>query len=264
MNIGTGEDALKQSISHLRSMTKRRLIDRIVKRQQEMAAQFLNAKKTLHQQEDPPFLSDLSDLFDIRLWRMTAFESDKSQGFEEALNAMAEKLKKENSVAFYADLHVNDVLAEFNEVARAIHAQMQLDDGVLAKAQAEHHIIDQWKCVMIRCPVITEAEFPNWIRLVKRAAAAPNAQTGTERANSKYAIAKTKLQCFQSDEVTQARVCIQENGPPLSMFKPQPVRKLWLREGHKNAEMVMHLEKSVVLERRRRDDAKNYISKIFL
>ena len=94
MNIGTGEDALKQSISHLRSMTKRRLIDRIVKRQQEMAAQFLNAKKTLHQQEDPPFLSDLSDLFDIRLWRMTAFESDKSQGFEEALNAIARNWRK--------------------------------------------------------------------------------------------------------------------------------------------------------------------------
>ena len=74
----------------------------------------------MHQQEHPPFLSDLSDLFDIRLWRMTAFESDKSQGFEEALNAMAEKLEKESSVAFYADLHVNDVLAEFNEVARAI------------------------------------------------------------------------------------------------------------------------------------------------
>ena len=81
MSIGAGDDALKQSILHLRSMTKRRLIARIVKRQQEMAAQFLNAKKTLHRQEDTPFLSDLIDLFDIRLWRMTAFESDESQGF---------------------------------------------------------------------------------------------------------------------------------------------------------------------------------------
>ena len=264
MSIGTGENALIQSISHLRSMTKRQLIARIVKRQQEMAAQFLNAKKTLHQNEDPPFLSDLSDLFDIRLWRMTAFESEESQDFEEELNAMREKLDKESSVAFYSDLHANDILTEFDDVARAIHAQMQLDDGVLAKARTEHHIIDQWTCMMNRCPSITEADFPNWIRLVKRSAAAPNAQTGTERANSKYALAKTKLQCFQSNEVTRARVRIQENGPPLSMFKPLPVRKLWLREGHKNAEKVKSMEKSVVLERRRKDDAKNYKSKIFL
>ena len=213
MSIGTGENALIQSISHLRSMTKRKLIARIVKRQQEMAAQFLNAKKTLHQNEDPPFLSDLSDLFDIRLWRMTAFESEESQDFEEELNAMREKLDKESSVAFYSDLHANDILTEFDDVARAIHAQMQLDDGVLAKARTEHHIIDQWTCMMNRCPSITEADFPNWIRLVKRSAAAPNAQTGTERANSKYALAKTKLQCFQSNEVTRARVRIQENGP---------------------------------------------------
>ena len=38
MSIGTGENALIQSISHLRSMTKRQLIARIVKRQQEIAA----------------------------------------------------------------------------------------------------------------------------------------------------------------------------------------------------------------------------------
>ena len=112
--------------------------------------------------------------------------------------------------------------------------------------------------------MMDEKKFPLWIRLVKRSAASPNAQTGTERSNSRYALAKTKLQCRQSDEVTLARVRSQENGPPLSMFKPLPVRKLWLMNGHKYAEKVKSMEKSIVLERRRADDAKNYKSKIFL
>ena len=101
------------------------------------------------------------------------------------------------------------------------------------------------------------------IRLVKRASVAENAQTENERSNSHYTMAKTKLQCTQSDEVTRCRVRVQENGP-LSMFNPNPVRELWLRYGHKYGPKAKETEKSLVVERRRRDDHENYKSKIFL
>ena len=52
-------------------------------------------------------------------------------------------------------------LTEFSDVAQAIRAKMELDDGVLEKARAEYHFIDQWTCMMIRCPSVTQAEFPN-------------------------------------------------------------------------------------------------------
>ena len=141
----------------------------------------------------------------------------------------------------------------FDGVIRVIYAQMHIDDGILASARAKQHIIDQWICLIQHCPMMDEKKFPLWIRLVKRSAESPNAQTGTERSNSRYAMAKTKLQCRQSDEVTR------EWTSPFDV-----VRKLWLTNGHKYAEKVKSMENSIVLERRRADDAKNYKSKIFL
>ena len=70
---GDGDDGLKEKIAYLQSMTTHMMVRRIVKRQTEMANQFLTAKKHLHEEEDPGFLSDLSDIFDVRLWKMTAF-----------------------------------------------------------------------------------------------------------------------------------------------------------------------------------------------
>ena len=261
---GDGDDGLKEKIAYLQSMTTHMMVRRIVKRQTEMANQFLTAKKHLHEEEDPGFLSDLSDIFDLRLWKMTAFDVDNSIIFESEIQNMKEKLMGKTSLSFFNDLNTKEVLIEFDGVIRVIYAQMHIDDGILASAREKQHIIDQWICLIQHCPMMDEKKFPLWIRLVKRSAESPNAQTGTERSNSRYAMAKTKLQCRQSDEVTLARVRSQENRPPLSMFKPLPVRKLWLMNGHKYAEKVKSMEKSIVLERRRADDAKNYKSKIFL
>ena len=75
---GDGDDGLKEKIAYLQSMTTHMMVRRIVKRQTEMANQLFTAKKHLHE-EDPEFLSDLSDIFDVRLWKMTAFDVDNRQ-----------------------------------------------------------------------------------------------------------------------------------------------------------------------------------------
>ena len=92
---------LNEKISHLAGMTERKIVARIVKRQTEMGTEFLKIKMQIHVNEDPKFLSDLSNIFDIRLWKMTEFESDH---FEGVLEAMKDKMKKEDAKQLYEDL----------------------------------------------------------------------------------------------------------------------------------------------------------------
>ena len=61
--------------------------------------------------------------------------------------------------------------------------------------------------------------------------------------------------------IIKARLRVKINGPPLSMFNPAPVRKLWLENGHQYAETVT--KKKLVIDRIRVDDRKKYTSKIF-
>ena len=52
------------------------------------------------------------------------------------------------------------------------------------------------------------------------------------------------------------------NGPPLSIFKPEPVRKLWLKYSHKYEQKIS--DRALVIERIRSHDREIYRSKIFL
>ena len=58
----------------------------------------------------------------------------------------------------------------------------------------------------------------------------------------------------------KARLRIKVNGPPTSMFQPQPVRKMWLHKGHQYAETAT---KKLVINCIRKQDKQNYTSKIF-
>ena len=112
-------------------------------------------------------------------------------------------------------------------------------------------------------PEIEEGETPNFLRLVKSAAMAPNAQTGCERANLQYNLAKTSLSSTMGIPMIQARLRIKINGPPLSMFNAADVRKewnQWIKKGHQYAESIT--KKKLVLQRIRKE-AKEYTSKIF-
>ena len=149
----------------------------------------------------------------------------------------------------------------FFQVMRIIYTNKQNED-ILASARENIHIIDQWVYILNHVPDITEKTYPTWFRLVKRAAASPNAQTGTERVNSDYNLAKTKLSCSMKDEMVLSRIRVKCNGPPLSMFNPKPVRQLWLKCGHQYAKKIS--DRAVVIERIRSNDQKSYKSKIFL
>ena len=136
------------------------------------------------------------------------------------------------------------------------------NENILASAREYIHIIDQWVYILNHVPDITEKTYPTWFRLVKRAAAAPNAQTGTERVNSDYNLAKTKMSCSMKDEMVLTRIRVKCNGPSLSMFNPKQVRKLWLKYAHQYAKKIS--DRAVVIERIRFNHRKSYKSKISL
>ena len=54
---------------------------------------------------------------------------------------------------------------------------------------------------------------------------------------------------------------IKLNGPPLSIFNPVPILKLWLESGHQYAKTITN--KKLVIERIRNRDKKIYTSKSF-
>ena len=68
---------------------------------------FLKEKKDLHAKEDPAFLDDLSDIFDIRLRNIVEFSpeanSEGDERFEKELDSMKRKLLAETSKKFYED-----------------------------------------------------------------------------------------------------------------------------------------------------------------
>ena len=82
---------------------------------------------------------------------------------------------------------------------------------------------------------------------VKRGAAAPNAQTGCERANSVYNDFKTDLSSIMKLPMVVARLRIKINGPPLSKFNPKAIRNAWIAKGHQYAETAT--KNKVVIER---------------
>ena len=231
--------------------------------QMKMAELFLAEKDERHQKEDHEVLNPLSDVFDIRNWSMRAFdisskENEVDQAFDEYLLSVREKI--EAGKAFYEDLN-EDVEEELIDVMKMIYKHQKEDNSILSSARDKDHIIDQWTFLRHRIPYLDEKSQKVAFRVIKRAAAAPNAQTGCERANSDYNITKTKLSSSMKIPIIKARLRVKINGPPLSMFNPAPVRKLWLENGHQYAETVT--KKKLVIDRIRVDDRKKYTSKIF-
>ena len=61
--------------------------------------------------------------------------------------------------------------------------------------------------------------------------------------------------------IIKSRLRIKLNGPPLSIFNPVPIRKLWLENGHQFAKTITN--KKLVIGQIRNRDKKTYTSKIF-
>ena len=56
------------------SKSKREIIDTILKRQKDIASSFLEHKYAIHE-EDPEFLDEMSEVFDLRHWNVVAFDT---------------------------------------------------------------------------------------------------------------------------------------------------------------------------------------------
>lgn len=243
--------------------SKNQLIDQVLKRQKKIADAFIKHKDEIHEAEDPPFLDDLSDIMDVRNWNLLSFDPEDEENksddlFEREVDRMSVVLG--NCKKFYEDLNDDEVEKEFREVIQLIYEnEKQMKN--LSRASKKKHIIDQWTYLRTNIPALSERFQQIWYRLVKRVSIAPNAQAGCERANSTYNQFKTSLSTRMMLPMISARLRIKVNGPPLSKFKPEPIRKLWLLKGHQYSETAT--KKKVVLDRIRSDADRNYTCKIF-
>ena len=161
---------------------------------------------------------------------------------------------------FYEDLSNFQVENEISLVLTQIYEAEKRNPGAVACASKKGHIIDQWLEFHKLIPEIDDAETPVFFRLVRRAALAPNAQSGCERANLQYNLAKTNLSSSMGIPMIQSRLRIHINGPPLSKFNAEAARIEWIKNGHQYAETIA--KNQLVIQRiRKKDD--NYDCKIF-
>ena len=243
--------------------SKKDLIDKILKRQKTISESFLRHKDEIHSIKDPKFLEDGSDVMDLRNWNLEAFnpkstDNKEDETFEKEVHDMIEKLG--NCKKFYEDLNERDLLIDFRQVLQIIDDNGKKSPS-LALAKDENHIIDQWISLKKSVRLLHETNQKLVFRIVKRAAGAPNAQTGCERANSEYNQFKDSLSNRMQLPMIKARLRIKVNGPPTSMFQPKPIRQMWLRKGHQYAETAT--KKKLVINRIRKEAKENYTSKIF-
>lgn len=269
----------KSKIQMTHAKTKEKAIKHILTQQKKFSQTFIDAKSQIHDEEDPDFLDDLSDIFDIRLWNLVPFLDDdfgadpniketieeekerKQDAFDTFIQKFADKIDSECAKQFYSDFETEIVLSQMRDIMLIIK-QAQIDGrGCLERASQKDHIIDQWKELARFLPeIIPKNDHYVFYRLVKRAALACDSQSGCERANSIYNIFKNDLSSVMKLPMVSARLRIHQNGPPLSKFNPLPVRQLWLRKGHQMAATVA--EKKLVIERIKQEDAE-YTSHIF-
>ena len=114
-------------------------------------------------------------------------------------------------------------------------------------SQNRKHTIDQWNSLKKSVHLLHDKSQKLFFRIVKRTSTAPNAQVGCERANSEYNQFKDSSSNRMQLPMIKSRLRIKVNGPPTSMFQPQPVRKMWLHKGHQYAETAT--KKKLVIDR---------------
>ena len=217
-------------------------------------------KDEIHKVEDPDFLDSLSDILDVRNWNLSAFDpesdtNEKDAAFEEESVTMLSKLNLCHK--FCCDLDMDELGNEMQQTLRCIYESEKTSKN-LSEAKQKKHIIDQWTYLRGTVMQFSEDFQPLWFRLVKRGAASPNAQSGSERANSIYNDFKTDLSSTMKLPKVIARLRIKINGPPLSKHHPKAIRNAWIAKGHQYAETAT--KNKVVIERIR--DCENVMNKL--
>jgi len=153
-----------------------------LKKLTKIAQEFLDKKNEIHQIEDPEFLDDLSDIFDLRNWNLKSFDpanDDCAEIFEKEKTEMIEKFTENKKV--FED--IENCQDELSNILTCIFENEKERNDVLFEASKYNHIIDQWKFLYKVILEIIESETKNFLRIIKRAAISPNGQTGCERVN---------------------------------------------------------------------------------
>ena len=126
--------------------TQKEFVNAVMKRQKKIADAFLKHKDNIHKDEDPDFLDNMSDILDIRLWNLQAFDpTDKDNTHEDELfqrELPKRREKLENCVAFFDDIDTDVVKGEMLEVLRMIY-DYEKETNLLSRAMNKSHIIDQ-------------------------------------------------------------------------------------------------------------------------
>ena len=168
------------------SKSKREIIDTILKRQKDIASSFLKHKYAIHEEEDPEFLDEMSEVFDLRHWNVITFDpKSEANRKDKAAEDEIDSILKELNIGkvFYKDLLEDEVKGEMRKVLRMIY-ENEKSNQVLKEAIKKDHIIDQWIYLRNKIAFLDETQKTLWFRLDKRSSVALNAQTGCERAKS--------------------------------------------------------------------------------
>ena len=112
--------------------SEKAFIDATIKRQVKIGDIFLKHKNLIHSAEDPKFLDDLSDIFDIRNWNLVAFKSE-SADFTAERTDMNTKLLGSNKL--FEDSNDSKVEVEFQTVLQLVYEANQSNPKLLSKCQ---------------------------------------------------------------------------------------------------------------------------------
>ena len=117
----------KSKIRMKHTKTKDEAIEHILTQQKKFSKPFTDAKSEIHNEEDPDFLDNLSDVFDMRLWNLVSFLDDdfgvnqniketieeenerKQIAFEAVIQELTDKVDNEYSKKFYSDFETDIV-----------------------------------------------------------------------------------------------------------------------------------------------------------
>ena len=106
-----------------------------LKARAEMSKKFRAAKERIHKENDPSFLKDLSQVFDMKNYASVEFESDEK--FKKLVDNCMQKMIKHQY--FFKVLDLGKI-----EIGFKVSLNIVKNKGLLQFLKKENHIIDQW------------------------------------------------------------------------------------------------------------------------
>jgi hypothetical protein len=230
---------------------KKEMIEKIAIKRNQVLTTFEKHKDEIHDEVDPPGLTALSQLFDVRLWPSL----DSKESSKEIKKQLIDKIKDAEDFFIGEDLAI--LASEVGQVVDFI-----FEKKLLSKLQNNDTITRQWKDILPHPSIKDCSTFYN---CCYRVTTLPNSEAGCEQSNSKYNRAKNKYSSVMSVDMIQTRMRVGSNGPPIHLFDAESIRIYWRANGHRLAQKIdpQADPNSKVVKRIRKEQNENYTSNIF-